>query len=172
MLEGVDDNPVGTATVVDDGLVDSKEIWDLADSDVDGRASDESGDGGSRDEVNHEAKAQEAHCRDERAGDDCEHTGDLMSGVLGDVDGRLVDNGTHEGRHDSDGADCDIFGGGEEPVDQDTHEGGVETILNVEIGQLGVGHGLGDDDCTNGDTCFWSVYRAHFEALLGIAYRR
>ena len=50
-------------------------------------------------------------------------------------------------------SDCDILGSGEEPVDQDTHEGRVQTKLHGQLGQFGIGHTLGNDYTTDSDTC-------------------
>jgi hypothetical protein len=50
-------------------------------------------------------------------------------------------------------ANGDILGCGKKPVDQYTHEGGVEAIFNREGGELGIGHRLGDDDGADGDAC-------------------
>ncbi len=60
--------------------------------------------------------------------------------------------------------DGDILGSREEPIDQDTHEGRVETVFDRELGELGVGHALGDDDSTDSNT--WSDWvRQAFLAL-------
>ena len=48
--------------------------------------------------------------------------------------------------------DGDIFGGSEEPIDQDTHKGRIKAVFRGELGEGGVGHGLWDDDGTDGDT--------------------
>lgn len=50
-------------------------------------------------------------------------------------------------------ADGNILGRGKKPVDEDTHEGRVETILDVEERQLGVGHALGYDNAPDGNAC-------------------
>lgn len=49
-------------------------------------------------------------------------------------------------------ANRDILGCCEDPVQQDSHEGRVKTKLNRQVGQLSVGHTLGDDNSTDGDT--------------------
>lgn len=49
-------------------------------------------------------------------------------------------------------ADGDILGSSEEPVDNDTHERGVETELGIELGEQGVGHALGNNDSADSDT--------------------
>lgn len=48
--------------------------------------------------------------------------------------------------------DGDILGGSEEPVEQNTHEGGVETKLDLQLGKLGIGHGLRNDNGADGNT--------------------
>ncbi len=47
----------------------------------------------------------------------------------------------------------DILGGSEEPIDEDTHEGRVQAIFDGELSELGICHGLGDDDSANSHTC-------------------
>lgn len=37
-------------------------------------------------------------------------------------------------------ANGDVLGSGEKPIDQDTHEGGIETELHVERGKFCVSH--------------------------------
>lgn len=46
-----------------------------------------------------------------------------------------------------------VLRSGKEPVNEDAHEGRVETELNIEKGQLGVGHALRYDDSPDGDAC-------------------
>lgn len=76
-----------------------------------------------------------------------------MSGPLVRVFGEDVgDNATRLERHDGDGTDGDVLGGGEEAVDEDTDKGGVQSVLGVEVGELGVGHGLRDQDESDGDS--------------------
>lgn len=57
-----------------------------------------------------------------------------------------------DGGHDSDGANGDVFRRSEEPVDEDTHEGRIETEFHGQIGQFGVGHTLRYNNSTNGQT--------------------
>jgi hypothetical protein len=47
----------------------------------------------------------------------------------------------------------DILGGRKEPIDEDTHEGRVQTELDIQVSQLGVGHALRDDNGADGDAC-------------------
>jgi hypothetical protein len=49
-------------------------------------------------------------------------------------------------------SDGDILGGSKEPIDEDTHKRRVQAILNGELGELGVSHGLGDDNSAHSDT--------------------
>lgn len=49
-------------------------------------------------------------------------------------------------------ADGNILGSGEEPVDQHSHEGRVQTVLRRQKSEFGVGHALGNDDGTDSDT--------------------
>ena len=49
-------------------------------------------------------------------------------------------------------ADGDILGGREEPVDQDTHKGRVETEFWGQFSELGICHTLRHDNGTDGDT--------------------
>lgn len=46
----------------------------------------------------------------------------------------------------------DILGSSKEPVDQDAHEGGIQSILHWQFSQLRVGHTLRNDDGADGDT--------------------
>jgi hypothetical protein len=46
----------------------------------------------------------------------------------------------------------DVLGCCKEPVDQNTHERRIQSILNREISQFGIGHPLGDHDGADGDT--------------------
>ena len=55
----------------------------------------------------------------------------------------MCDDASYLKGHDSDGANRDVLGGGKEAVDEDTHEGGVETIFGRQQGKLSVGHTLG-----------------------------
>ena len=63
----------------------------------------------------------------------------------------------------------DILGGGEEPIDQDTHKGRIKTEFGSELGEGGVSHGLWDDDGADGDTSgqgqhvpCWEMFRFLF----------
>ena len=49
-------------------------------------------------------------------------------------------------------ADCDVLGRGEEPIDQRSHEGRVQSKFDRQFCELGVSHTLRDDDRANGDT--------------------
>lgn len=56
--------------------------------------------------------------------------------------------------------DSDILGSSKKPVDQNTHERGVETEFNRQIGQFSVGHTLRNNDATDSDT--WKRSRSVF----------
>jgi hypothetical protein len=47
----------------------------------------------------------------------------------------------------------DVLGSRKEPVDQNAHEGRVQAELDLEVGELGVSHALGDDNGADGDAC-------------------
>ncbi|EGX95530.1 hypothetical protein CCM_00184 [Cordyceps militaris CM01] len=161
-LEGVDDDAVGGVAGVD--LGDAHELGDLAGDDVDAGARHEGANGGQGDDLDDPAEAGESHEEDDGAADDGEGRGDNVTldvrqdilGVENNVSGYLG--------HDGDGlrasyTNGDVLGGGKEPVNQDTHEGRVETIFDGELGKQGVGHTLRDDDGADGDACDFLVRR-------------
>lgn len=49
-------------------------------------------------------------------------------------------------------ADGDILGCGKEPIDEDSHERRVKTILDGELSQLSISHTLGNNNSTNSGT--------------------
>ena len=60
--------------------------------------------------------------------------------------------------------DGDIFGGGKEPVNQDSHERRIETELHRKLSQLGIGHSLGNHDRANRNACHCQLnptFRTH-----------
>lgn len=91
-------------------------------------------------------------------------TGDVGEGIFGFEDDVAGDLG-----HDSYRLQCvlvvrrwkggqftytngDILGGGKEPVNQDTHEGGVKAEFDRKLRQLCICHTLRDDDGTDSNT--------------------
>ena len=94
----------------------------------------------------------------------------------------IQDDRTSNGGHDSDGlrdrssaywsthaekgtyANRDVFRSREEPVDEDTHEGGVETKLDWQLGQLSVSHSLRHHD---GADCYTCIECSAIEAESG-----
>lgn len=48
-----------------------------------------------------------------------------------------------------------ILGGSEEPIDQDTHERGVQAILNGDFSKNRISHRLRNDNSADSGTCWW-----------------
>jgi hypothetical protein len=48
-------------------------------------------------------------------------------------------------------SNSNVLGCCKEPVNENTHEGGVKTEFNRQCSKLGVSHALRHDDSTNGD---------------------
>jgi hypothetical protein len=47
--------------------------------------------------------------------------------------------------------DGDILGSSKKPIDEDTHEGGIESILGREVSENSICHSLGNDHTAHGD---------------------
>lgn len=153
--EGVDDNQVcRVSRGVRLGELLSQHGRNLTSCNVDGRAGHKSSQRHKWDELHDASKANDSDKEDNGAGNDSQSTGDDPGRVLIFWQGcdTLGNDVSGDRGHDSDRTNGDVLGRGEEPVDQDTHEGRVETILNGQVGELGVSHSLRNDDSTDSDT--------------------
>ena len=57
-----------------------------------------------------------------------------------------------------------IFRSSKEPIDQDAHEGRVQAILDIEVGELGISHTLRYDNCTDSNAWTLGQYlQAHYD---------
>lgn len=46
----------------------------------------------------------------------------------------------------------DVLRGGKEPIDEDSHKGGVEPKLGSKVGEFSICHALRHDDCSDSNT--------------------
>jgi hypothetical protein len=149
-LERVDDDEVCRPARVD--ACDAHHAGDLAGADADCCARHERRDGDQGDQLDDAAESDEADEEQDGAGDDCQSSGDV-----GGLEFRMRflhfdDDVADDGRHDGHGADGDVLGCGEGPVQNETDKTRVEAVLWRQLRQQCVGHTLGDDDKPNRDT--------------------
>lgn len=77
---------------------------------------------------------------------------------------------TQEAQLDCTYANCDILGSSEEPVDQNTHEGRIETELDWKQSELGISHTLRHNYATNGDTWTCELSYIHTKIIKAQTY--
>lgn len=170
VLESINDDSVRSGTGVD--TLDAHKLGDLAGSNVDGGARHEGADRGQGNDLDDPANSGEAEERDNRTNHDSKSRGNHMALNIRDHILGMEYHIACDLRHDSDGlenkgqlgsfAGCgengltysngDVLGSSKEPIDEDTHKGRVQPILDGELGELGVSHGLGDDNSAHSDT--------------------
>lgn len=144
-LESVDDDLVGSVSVGVDA-VETKQLWHLTCGDLNSGTRHETSNGRSRNELDDETKTKKTNSKTDDTAQEGKCAGDHFSAPFVGLTHDVVNNVEGLKRHDSDGTNGDILGGGEDGVDHDADEGRVETELGFETGKLGIRHGLRNDD--------------------------
>lgn len=166
-----------SASAASGNVRNAHQLGDLASRNGDGRARHEGADGRQGNELDEPSQTSQAKEGDDGARDDGQSGRNQVGRDVWEVLTGALDNVAGDLRHDSDRlrtlawglsqwevvcgetyANGDVLGGREEPVDEDTHEGRVKTILDGQSGQLSIGHRLRDDNSADGGT--WDLSAA------------
>ena len=133
---------------------------ELPDSNVESRAGHESRKSSERDDIDNPTAPNQANEKDDGAREDRQGRSDNMARNVRKFFHNIGNNTASQRGQDGDGTDRNIFRSGEEPVDQYTHEGRVKAKLRLEVGKLGIGHALWNDNGTDSNT--WSRSKQHW----------
>lgn len=150
-LERVDDDAV-SGVGIGLNVCKTEQLGHLTGSDLDGGTSHETSYGGSRNELDDETETQQTDAESDDTTKEGECTCDDIGGPFFAVCLDMLNDVENLERHDSDGTDSNILGGGEEGIDHDTNEGRVKTEFRGETGEFSVRHRLRNDDEGDGDT--------------------
>lgn len=151
VLQSVDDHHISRSSGGKIGLL-AKHVFHLTGTDAESGSCHEGRDGRERNEVDDESETSQSKEADNATANDGHCRSDYIGRDVGLYLPSLDDHFSDQRGHYSDRTDRDILGRGEEPINQDTHERGVKTELNIEFCKFGIGHSLRDNHSTNRDT--------------------
>lgn len=152
VFQGVDDDQVGGRSRVEALDLDSHHCRHLADRDTQCGAGHEGGNCSQRNEVDYPTTSNKADKTDNGTTDDGESGRNNMTRDIGVFICNLVDNVANDGRHDGHRTNGDILGSSEEPVNQNTHKGRVEAVLDRKFSKFRIGHTLRYHNGADSDT--------------------
>lgn len=149
-FQGVDDDKIGWLSIGVD-VRDAHQLGHLTSSNCESATCHESRHGRRRNELDEPTEAKDTDTQADDTGNEGECCSDDFWCPRVRLGRDLGNDVVCLQRHDGDGTNGDILGGGEEGVDHDTDKGRVETEFRSEASDVGVGHGLWDDDEGDGD---------------------
>lgn len=148
-LEGVDYDEVGWTTGGDIG--DAHESRDLTRTNTDGGTGHKRGNGHQRNQLDNATETSETDEEQHSTSNDRQSSGNIGGSHLRVLLAHLDHDVSDNRRHDSHCANGDVLGCCECPIENETDEAGVETILSWQLRQQSVSHSLRNDHEADSD---------------------